>query len=223
MGISFVRTIILFVFVIIALRIMGKRQLGELQPSELVVAIMISDLATVPMQSRDIPLIDGIIPIFTLVVLELLISMLVLKSEKLRSLITGRPTIIIQNGSFIPQALASLRLSVDDITEQLRLAGYTGISQIDSAIIETNGQISILPKESERPLTCSDAKLKPPQTHLPYCVISDGKLRLKNLHALSLNEKWLSQTLSKNNISSAEDVFYMSVTSDRQVFIQKKE
>ena len=223
MGISFIRTVILFIFVVIALRIMGKRQLGELQPSELVVAIMISDLATVPMQSRDIPLIDGIIPIFTLVVLELLISALVLKSEKLRSLITGRPTIIIEKGKFIPRALSSLRLSIDDITEQLRLAGYTDISQVDSAIIETNGQISILPKESERPLTCGDMNLNPSQSYMPYSVISDGKLRIKNLKALGLTEGWLRQVLSANNITDAEDVFYMSVTSDRKVFIQKKE
>ena len=223
MGISYVRTILLYICVVTALRIMGKRQLGELQPSELVVAIMISDLATVPMQSKNIPLLDGIVPIFTLVTLELIVSICVLKSEKLRRLITGHPTQIIADGKFIPIALSSLRICVDDILEQLRLAGYSDINQIDSALIETNGQLSVIPKESDRPLTCRDVKLYPKQTHVPHTVISDGKLRPKNLRGAGVNEKWLRDKLKKYNVTDYSKVFYMSVSDEKEIFLQIKE
>lgn len=223
MGISYVRTILLYFFVVTALRIMGKRQLGELQPSELVVAIMISDLATVPMQSKNIPLLDGIIPIFTLVTLELLVSAAVLKSEKLRRLITGHPTQIIAGGKFIPDALGSLRICVDDILEQLRLAGYSDINQIDSALIETNGQLSVIPKEPDRPLTCRDVKLYPKQTHVPHTVIADGKLRPNNLRGAGVTEKWLYDKLREYNITDPKKVFYMSVSDNREIFLQIKE
>lgn len=223
MGISFIRTAILYIFVVAALRIMGKRQLGELQPSELVVAIMISDLATVPMQSKRASLLEGIVPIFTLVSLEILLSVLVLKSEKLRRLITGSPTKIIENGHFLQHALASLRLCTDDVTEQLRLAGYSDITQIDSAVIETNGQISILPKEASRPVTCHDLKIKPPQQHFPHTVISDGKMRLNNLRSAGVNREWLKKKLSEYNVTDINSVFYMSVSDDKKIFLQIKE
>lgn len=220
MGVSFIRTMVLYLCVVIALRIMGKRQLGELQPSELVVAIMISDLASVPMQSKNIPLLDGIVPIFTLVFLELIFSILVLKSEKLRSLITGRPVQIIKNSKFIIGALSSLRLSVDDVLEQLRIAGYSNIEEVDSAIIETNGQLSVIPKEENRPLMCGDMNLSPKQTYAPYTIISDGKIRKSNLARADLTEEWLDKKLKKLNISNIKDVIYMSVNNEKHIFFQ---
>ena len=223
MGVSFIRTLLLYICVIFALRIMGKRQLGELQPSELVVAIMISDLASVPMQSKSIPLIDGIVPIFALVMLELLSSVIILKSEFFRRIITGRPTEIIKNGKLLPKALSALRLCIDDISEQLRLAGYSDFSQIDSAIIETNGQLSVIPKESERPLTCGDMKLSPSQTHTPHTVIADGKLRRNNIKGAGVSVDWIKKKLKGYNITDLSKVFCMTVTDDKKLFIQIKE
>lgn len=223
MVVSFVRTLILYICVIIALRIMGKRQLGELQPSELVVAIMISDLASVPMQSRNIPLIDGIVPIFALVMLELVSSVAIMKSELLRKIITGRPTQIMKDGKILASALSSLRICIDDVNEQLRLAGFTDFSEIDSAYIETNGQLSVIPKEKSRPVTCNDLNLSPMQTHVPHTVISDGKLRKKNLTVANITKERLFKKLKKHNIKDIKDVLYMSVADGKEIFIQTKE
>lgn len=223
MAVSFIRAIILYICVIFALRIMGKRQLGELQPSELVVAIMISDLASIPMQSRSIPLIDGIVPIFALVMLELLSSVAIMKSDLLRKIITGRPTQIMKDGKILATALSSLRLCVDDVSEQLRLAGYTDFSEIDSAYIETNGQLSVIPKEEKRTVTCGDLNLKIPQTHIPHTVIADGKIRRKNLAGAKVSEKWLLKKLKTYNITDIKDVLYMSITDDKEIFIQTRE
>lgn len=223
MGISFIRTIILYLCVVLALRLMGKRQLGELQPSELVVAIMISDIACVPMQSVNMPLLDGIIPIFTLVLVELLFSIAVVKSEKLRKFITGRPSQIIKDGKLIAGKLTELRISVDDVIEQLRLAGYPEFDEVDSAFVETNGQISIIPKESARGVNCDDLKLSGKQTHVPYIIISDGKLRRENLPLAGLNENSIKKYLSSQNIKSIKEVFLMLASDGKSIFIQKKE
>ena len=219
----FFRTIILYLCVVTAMRIMGKRQLGELQPSEFVVALMISDLASIPLGEKSIGILRGIIPIIALVLMELLCSVLVLKSETMRNIITGSPEQIIKDGKIMMKSLRKLRICVDDVMEQLRLAGYSSISQIDSAIIETNGQLSIIPVESERPVICSDLGISPPQTHVPHTIISDGVLRMENLKGAGLNEKWLQKKLSKYNIKSYEDVAFLSVTDDKQIVLQISE
>ena len=216
----FTRTCILYLCVVVALRLMGKRQLGELQPSELVVALMIADVAAIPIESDGIPITRGIIPVFTLVLLEFIVSMLVLKSVTLRKIITGTPRQIIKNGKFDEKQLRKLRITLDDVSEQLRLAGYSSISQIDSAILETNGQLSVIPKETERPVVCSDLNLSPPQTHNPYTIISDGKLRKSNLKNAGYDEKWLRNKLKKHNISDYSQVAFMSITDENEIVLQ---
>ena len=219
----FVRTVILYLCVVAALRLMGKRQLGELQPSELVIALMISDLAAIPIESDRIPISRGIIPVFTLVLLEFILSILVLKSVTLRKLITGTPTQIIKDGKFDENQLKKLRITFDDVMEQLRLAGYSSISQIDSAFIETNGQLSIVPTEKERPVVCKDLNLSPSQTHVPYTIISDGKLRQKNLKNSGISEKWLREKLKKYNITDYSQISFLSITDDKEVVLQISE
>lgn len=221
--ILFIRTVILYLCVVTAMRIMGKRQLGELQPSEFVIALMISELATIPIGENDVPLLHGIIPIFALVLLELLFSVLVIKSEFLRRIITGSPVQIVKDGKILFKRLRSLRICIDDITEQLRLAGYSSISQIDSAIIETNGQLSVVPKESERPLTCQDMNLSPSQTRVPHTIISDGKLRKRNLQGAKISEEWLKKKLARYNITDYSQVMFLSVTDDKEIFLQLSE
>lgn len=158
MAISFIRTIILYLFVILGLRIMGKRQVGEMQPSELVVAIMISDLATIPMQEVGIPLFSGIIPIFTLIIMEILLSQFSLKNKKFRRLMTGKPSVIIHNGKLLEHEMEKQRFNNDDLNEQLRIQGYTGIKDIHFAILETNGQLSIIPKPKKQQSTIDDVE-----------------------------------------------------------------
>ena len=219
----FIRTIILYICVVVAMRIMGKRQLGELQPSEFVIALMISELATIPIDKTDTPLLHGILPIFALVLLELFFSVLVIKSELARKIITGSPVQIIKDGELLMERLKGLRICIDDIMEQLRLAGYSSISQIDSAIIETNGQLSVIPKEEERPVVCRDLKLSPPQTHVPHTIISDGVLRKNNLLGAGLDEKWLRKKLKKYNITDYSQVAFLSVTDENELCLQISE
>ena len=205
------------------MRFMGKRQLGELQPSEFVVALMISDLASIPLGQKNISILHGIVPIFALVLMELLCSVLVIKSEFMRRIITGSPVQIIKDGKFLMKELSRLRICIDDIMEQLRLQGYSSISQIDSAIIETNGQLSVIPVESERSVVCKDLGLQPPQTHVPHTIISDGVLREENLKGAGLNEKWLRKKLSEYNIKSYKSVSFFSVSDDNEIVLQISE
>ncbi len=218
----FIRTAILYLCVVVALRLMGKRQLGELQPSELVVALMIADVAAIPIESDTIPLLRGIIPVFTLVLLEFIVSLFVLKSVTMRKFITGTPVEIIKDGKFDEKRLRKLRITFDDVMEQLRLSGYSSISEIDSATIETNGQMSIIPKEAYRPVVCGDLKISPPQTHNSFAIISDGKLRKGNLSKAGYNEKWLLAKLQKYNISDYKKVTFLSI-ADGNIVLQISE
>lgn len=222
MTISFFRTLILYIFVVAALRIMGKRQLGELQPSELVVAIMISDLASIPISDKSLPIWEGIIPIVTLVLIELIFSVMGIKSEFFRTIITGRPAIIVREGNMQQDVLKKLRLSIDDLLEQLRLSGYSDISEVDTVMLETNGQISVIPKEISRPVTCEDLKLSPKQTHLPHTVIADGKIRESGLKSAGISREDVIKILKKRNINSPKEVFFMNITDDNKIFIEKK-
>ena len=219
----FIRTVVLYICVVAAMRIMGKRQLGELQPSEFVIALMISELATIPIDKTDMPLLHGIIPIIALVLLELLFSVLVIKSEFMRRLVTGSPVQIIKDGKLLMKRLSHLRICIDDVMEQLRLAGYSSISEIDSAIIETNGQLSVVPKEESRPIICSDLNLSPQQTHVPHTIISDGVLRKRNLEAVGINEKWLKKKLARYNITDYSQVAFLSVTDEKELVLQISE
>lgn len=219
----FIRTVILYICVVTAMRVMGKRQLGELQPSEFVIALMISELASIPISEKDIPLYNGIIPIAALVLLELVFSVLVIKSELMRKIITGSPVQIIKDGKLIMKDLKRLRICIDDILEQLRLAGYSTLSEIDSAIIETNGQLSIIPKESSRPVVCSDLNLSPKQTHVPHTIIADGVLRKKNLQGAGLSENQLRKKLKKYNITDYSQISFLSITDDNEIVIQISE
>lgn len=219
----FFRTIILYLCVVTAMRIMGKRQLGELQPAEFVIALMISELATIPIESDTIPVINGIIPIFALVLLELLCSLLILKSELFRKIVTGSPVQIIKDGKLVMKNLRRLRICIDDITEQLRLNGYSSVAQIDSALVETNGQLSIVPKEEERPVICRDFDLAPEQTHIPHTIIANGKLRRDNLSGAGLSEEWLRKKLARYNITEYRQVDFLSITDEKEFVIQIKE
>lgn len=158
MVITFIRTVILYVLVVISMRIMGKRTIGELQPNELVIAIMISDLASIPMQSTDAPLLSGIIPILTLITVEVLLSFASLKSKKFRKILCGKPVEVIKNGNINTANMKSLRFSRTDLTEELRLGGCDDIKQVKSAVVETNGRLSIILNKGDSPLTLKDAK-----------------------------------------------------------------
>lgn len=217
------RTLILYGFVVFSIRLMGKRQIGELQPSELVVAIMISDLASVPMQSIDISLLNGLIPVLTLISAEIVMSFITLKSRKIRRFITGEPSIIIYNGQVIEDELEHLRFNLNDLLEELRISGYPNIADVHTAVLETNGQISIIPFASARTVTVKDLQLSNAvEEILPYMLISDGELNIPELKRSGKSEQWLIQELKKKNISRISDVFIASLDNNDELFIQQK-
>lgn len=219
-----IRTLILYGTVIISLRTMGKRQLGELQPSELVVAIMISDLASVPMQAIDIPILTGIIPVLTLIIAEVFMSYLSLKSKNMRKFLTGKPSIIIYDGQIKEKELAKLRFNINDLLGELRLQGYYNISDVEVAVIETSGKLSVLPKDTARSVTVEDMAIKTPlREGLPCTLISDGVIDRDEITRSGKSEKWLMTQLKKQGVDSVKQVFIASLDAENKLYIQKKE
>lgn len=222
MGLSFVRTIILYGCVIAAMRMMGKRTIGEMSTTELVVSIMISDLATVPMQSKETPLFDGIVPIFTLVFLELVFAFLILKNKSIRRLFVGKSCGVVKGGVLLEDKLAKLRMTVDDLEEQIRIAGYTDLSEVSEVIVETNGQVSVVPKEGERGVTLSDMGIQKQQSKVPFIVIADGKIQKEELKQSGVKMDFIEKTLRDEHIGGVSDVLYLSVSDGKKVYLQRK-
>lgn len=223
MFVLIIRTILLYFAVIFIMRMMGKKQIGELEPFELVIALMISELATFPMQDIRIPILHAIIPIITLLFLQVATSFIELKSERARRLLTGAPSILVNNGKIDIAELRYQRFNINDLLEQLRLKGYFNISDIQYVILETSGEISVLPKTLKSNTTKEDLKLKVVEEFLPIPLIMDGKINFKNLKLLAKDEIWLKKILTKNNIQSAKDVFIGTLDSKKNFFYQLKE
>ncbi|HGG0418479.1 DUF421 domain-containing protein [Clostridium botulinum] len=222
MFIVLIRTIILYLLVILSMRLMGKKQVGELEPFELAITIMISELASLPMQDSRIPLLHGIVPILTLLILQNLFSLIQLKSEKIRSLINGEPSILIEKGKIDFQELKNQRFNINDLMEELRLQGYYDLENIEYAILETSGQLSIIPKTEESPVTKKDLSLQFTQERLPVTLILDGKINKKNLKLIKKDEKWLENKLKKDNISSYDELLIAILNSKGNLYYQKK-
>jgi len=222
MFIVLIRAIILYFTVVFIMRVMGKRQIGQLQPFELVIALMVSELAAMPMQNTGIPLVHGIIPIITLLVLQVLISTLQLKSETARIIFCGKPSILIEKGKININELKNNRLNINDLLEELRLKEYFNIGDIEYAILETGGQISIIPKSDIQPATRKDLKILPIQDTLPVALILDGKINNKNLEVINKDKSWLNKQLKKNNILAADEVFLASLDSKGNLSYQLK-
>lgn len=218
----FIRTILLYILVVIAIRVMGKSELSQLQPYELVVIIMIAELASVPMENVSIPFINGTVAIFTLVLLQITVSIITLKSEKARSIICGKPTILIERGRIIEKELKKLRINMNDLIEQLRIKDIAKIDDVEFAILETNGELSIIPKAANRPLTPSDMNLNVQQEELPISIIIDGKVNYENLKRASLDFDWLYDQLQRSNIREFNDVLYGYIDQNKKLHIHKK-
>jgi len=204
------------------MRFMGKRQIGELQPSELVVAILISELAAIPMQETGIPLVSGIIPILTLIACEIILSSITLVSIKMRLWITGKPSILIKNGQIDQQEMRRLRFTLDDLMEELRLCGYMGPDEVSFAVLETNGKLSVFPSCQNKPVTAGMMNLSCPDGGMPVTLICDGYLSLPSLACAGKDMVWLQNTLSAQSLSP-QSVFLMTVDSLGKVIIIPKE
>ncbi len=218
MVIALFRTVILYLLIITGVRLMGKRQVGELEPSELVVSLLIADLAAVPMQDFGIPLLTGIIPIFTLLSLTMVFSVLTMKNTRFRILMCGRPSIVVKNGSLDQREMQRNRYTVDELFEELRMKGYTDLTRIKYAILETNGQLSVLPYAACQPPDAAQMSVNVQESGLPVILISDGRLLEENLHISGHDRSWLDKQLQKHNCPSLADVFLMTVDETDKVY-----
>lgn len=207
MLIIFIRVIIIYLMVFIVIRLMGKRQVGEMQPNELVITIMIAEIATAPLESIDIPLFNGLIPIFTILFLEAVITFLILKSNLARKIICGKPSIVLKGGILQEKEMKKLRISISDLNEQLRTKGYPKLHELEYIIFETNGQISILTKDDKS---------------LPITVIADGERVYKNLKQWNISEEWLDNEFKNQGIASDKDIF-LAYVDNNKLFFHRKE
>ncbi len=202
---------------------MGKRQVGEIQPYELAILIMISALAAIPMEDIAIPLFNTIIPILLLFSIQIILSLIALKNEKIRALLDGRPSIVIENGKIVESELKKLRMNINDILELIRLSGYPCLYDIEYAILETNGKLSVIPKSQYRPVIPKDLNIETQYEGLPYPLVTDGNINYEMLTKAKLNEAWLKEELSKLGYLNIKDVFLASLDTDGRLTVQRKE
>ncbi|MBQ9969676.1 MAG: DUF421 domain-containing protein [Oscillospiraceae bacterium] len=222
MLVVFLRTLILYALVVLGMRIMGKRQLGELQPSELVTTILISNIATLPIENTNVPLLSGAVPILTLMCFEVILSYLGMKNRRFRTILSGTPRIIIRQGKIDQQELENLRYSVDDLMEQLRVNSIFDVQQVEMAVVETTGQLSVCKKAETLPLTASDLGKTPPALNIPAVVVSDGQLLPQGLDYCGIGEETVRK-LAKKQGRELQDIFLMTCTPDQTVYIVEKE
>jgi len=221
--IAFIRTLILYILIITGVRLMGKRQVGELEPSELVLSLLIADLAAVPMQDFGIPLLTGLIPILTLLSLTTIFSVLTMKSMRFRTLMCGRPSIVIRDGRLEQQEMHRNRYTVDELMEELRMKGYTDLTEIKYAILETNGQLSVLPRADRKPPTLAQLNIPACEPGLPVVLISDGRVLSHNLELSGYDRLWLDGQLRKRRCSSPAQVFLMTVDEQGSVYFSARQ
>lgn len=217
-----IRAALLYLLVIFALRLMGKRQLGELQPTELVITILISNIASLPIEDPSIPMTLGAVPILVLVAFELAVSHLSLKSRKFRHFISGNPIIIINQGKINQQALKRLRFSLDDLAETLRSQGIFDLQDVYLAIVETNGQVSVLQQYEAQTLTPKMAGISGENQDPPILAVADGKIDEEALQRYQLSRQWLEKILRKEKVE-LKDVFFLCADRQKHYTLVKKE
>lgn len=220
MFIVLIRTVILYLLVILSMRLMGKKQIGQLEPFELAITIMISELASLPMQDTRIPIMHGVIPIVTLLVLQTILALIQLRSEKMRAILSGKPSILVKSGKLDISELKKEKFNMNDLMEELRLQGYYNLEDIEYAILETSGQLSVIPKTELCNVTKADLNLTVTQDSLPIILILNGRINKENLKIINKDENWIKEQLKKNRILSINDVFLALMDSKGKFYYQ---
>lgn len=218
---TIIRTVILYIFVTFGIRIMGKRQIGDMQPNELVITLLISEIAAIPLQDTSQPLLNGIMAIFMLVILEIVMSVLAMKNQFIRKIMSGKSVVVIKNGVIDQHAMKNVRMTVLDLIELLRGQNVFDISTVAFAVLEVNGELSVLLKASEQPATVKDLNIKTEEKALPLPVISDGKIINESLKALGKDKKNIQKLLDKKK-TTPQNVFLMTLDRDNNYVIIKK-
>lgn len=222
MLITFFRSILIYIFVLIVMRLMGKREIGQLQPFELAIAIMIADLASIPMTDSGIPITNGIISILGLLLMHLVISFLNVKSIKAREIICGKPTILIYRGKIDEKALKKEKFTINELEERLRGNNIYNLGDVEYAILETSGQVTVIQKPEKRNTIPEDFNIIPDYEGIPYDLVVDGKIMEKNLQAIGKNYQWLKKQVEKFNMKP-EEALIVTYDAKGQIFCQKKE
>ena len=222
MIITFVRAIVLYIIVLIVMRFMGKREIGQRQPFELVISIMIADLASTPMSEIGIPITNGIIPILGLLVMHLLISLLNMKSIRAREILCGKPRILIYRGRIDENALIRERFTINELEERLRGKDVMNLSDVEYAILETSGEISVILKPNKRTVTPEDLNIEPEYEGMVYDLVIDGQIMHKNLKILGKDLQWLKKELKKQN-TKPEEVLVATLNGKGEIFCQKRD
>ena len=216
----FFRSAFIYIIVLFLYRLMGKRQIGEMQPFELVLTQIIADLATIPMSEISVPVLHGVVPVLCLVLLHFFLTFLSSKSTKFAKFFNGKPIIVINPNGIDNVALKNLDMSIDDVFESLREAGFFSVEQVQYAIMETNGKLSVLPKSDFAPLTASDMKIKNEESQIPVTLICEGKIMKENLSVLDVSKQDVLDFLKKRKIKSVKDVLLLTIDRSGQVFLQ---
>ncbi len=222
MLITFFRAIVLYLIVLVVMRLMGKREIGQLQPFELAISIMIADLASIPMTEIGIPIFNGIVPILGLLVMHLIISLINLKSLKAREIICGKPSILIYRGKINEKELKKERFTINELEERLRGNNVVNLGDVEYAILETSGQVTVIQKPEKRNTIPEDFNIVPEYEGIPYDLVVDGKVMNKNLKAIGKNYNWLKKQVEKFDIKP-EEALVVTIDGKGQIFCQKKE
>lgn len=216
------RSIIIYLFVLVVIRLMGKRQVGEMQPFELVITLIIADLACIPMSELAVPLVHGIVPIFSLLLLHFFICVLARKNMKIRYLISGRPAIVVTPSGIDYKELKKLNMTLDDLIELMRGCDVFAVDEIAYAIIETNGKMCVIPKSPNLPVTREDMNIKAQISALPVNIIMDGKVMNENIKLTGIDDKFIETVLKKANAKSVKEILLFTLDNNGKVFIQAK-
>lgn len=222
MLVTFIRAIILYIIVLIVMRLMGKREIGQLQPFELAISIMIADLASVPMTELGIPLTNGIIPILGLLFMYMIISFLNMRNTNIRKIISGKPSILIYRGKIDEQILKKERITINELQERLRQNNIFSLAEVEYAILETSGQLTVIPKPEKRNPTLEDLNIKADYEGIPYDLVIDGKIMNENLKVLGKDTVWLEKQLQKFD-AKPKNTLIATIDGKNSFFCQKKD
>ena len=222
MLLSYIRTAVLHMLLIVVIRLMGKRQIGQMEPSEFVVTMLVANLAAIPMQDSGISLMSGVVPILSVLGVELVLSFLSMRSIRLRRLLCGKPVILIENGRILQENLRRTSVTLDELTGHLRLKDILDISSVQYAILETNGSISVFPYPKERPASAKDAKIAVSKQHLPVTIVDDGVLLKQNLRLVNKDLAWVERVLQQHHAAITE-TWLLTLDDGGKIFFIRKD
>ena len=223
MLLAYIRTILLYLILIAVIRLMGKRQIGQMEPSEFVVTMLVANLAAIPIQDGEVPLLTGAVPLLTVLGLELVLAAASLRSITLRRLLCGKPVILIENGRILQQNLRKTRITLDELTGHLREKDVLDLQAVQYAILETNGNLSVFPYPKERPATAAEAGIQARKQYLPITVISDGKILKDNLKKAGKDPAWVQRVLARQNSTAAQTWLLTVDAADHIVWFPREE